>query len=72
MTDTIDSLRAKALPVSVEAVTEGISGLVDGRLRAVSQSPQDGKQYYVMHERLKRVAEKNIATMVESPVTQSS
>jgi len=70
-TDTIDSLRAKALPVSVEAVLEGITGLADGRLQPASQSPQDGKQYYVMHERLKKVAESNFAALVESPVTQS-
>ncbi|MFH1893550.1 MAG: formyltransferase family protein [Candidatus Zixiibacteriota bacterium] len=71
MADTIDSLRAKALPVSVEAVTEGVRGLADGSLRAVSQRPQDGEQYFVMHERLKRVAEKNIAALVESRITQS-
>lgn len=69
-TDTIESLRAKALPVSVEAVMEGIAGLANGSLKPVSQHIQDGKQYFVMHERLKKVAEGRIARLAESLPTR--
>jgi methionyl-tRNA formyltransferase len=64
--DTILSLRAKALPLSVEAVVEGVKGLADGSLRRIGQRAEDGKQFFVMHERLKRIAERNIGTLTAS------
>jgi methionyl-tRNA formyltransferase len=55
--DTVESLRSKSLVVSVEAMIDSIRGLTDGSINRISQSPAEGQQYYVMHQRLKRAAE---------------
>jgi folate-dependent phosphoribosylglycinamide formyltransferase PurN len=64
--DTIASLRAKSLAMNVEIMIEGIKGLDDGTLARTPQRPEDGKQYFVMHDRLKRIAEVGIKHTVHN------
>jgi folate-dependent phosphoribosylglycinamide formyltransferase PurN len=59
-TDTIESLRANSLRVSVEIMLEGIQGLANNSITRTAQRLEDGKQYFVMHDRLKRIAEAGI------------
>ncbi len=68
--DTIESLRMKSLDVSVGIMVEGILGFVDGSLERQPQRPNDGKQYFVMHERLKRIVQRRISAD-SSPISAS-
>lgn len=56
--DTIDSLRAKSFPISVEMFAEVISRLKTGQIDRIEQRKSEGKQYFVMHERLKDLVER--------------
>ena len=56
--DTIDSLRDKSLPMSVEMLAEIISRLKTGRIDRIEQREDEGKQYFVMHDRLKDLVER--------------
>ena len=58
--DSIASIRAKSLAVNVDVMIEGIKGLVDGTITRRPQRPEEGKQYFAMHDRLKRIAETGI------------
>ena len=58
--DTIATLRAKSLVVSVSLMAECIESLRLGRLTRTKQRPQDGRQYFVMHPRLKAVVESRL------------
>jgi len=58
--DSIASLRAKSLPLSVELTANGIVGLQQNRVRCEPQRRDDGRQYFVMHPRLRRLAERRI------------
>lgn len=59
--DTIESLRAKSLKISVDIMVEGISRLADGSLERMPQHRDDGTQYFVMHKRLVRIVERRIS-----------
>jgi folate-dependent phosphoribosylglycinamide formyltransferase PurN len=59
MGDTIQSLRDKSIPISIDVLAEVISGLKNGAIRPVKQEEM-GKQYFVMHKRLKDVAEERL------------
>lgn len=58
--DRIDRLRAKSVVVSVEAMAEAITLLEEGRETRIAQRPEDGRQYFVMHPRLRAIAEQRI------------
>jgi len=58
--DTIETLRAKSVAVNVELFVECIKRLREGHIDRIEQLPEQGKQYFVMHPRLKRVAERRI------------
>ena len=58
---TIDELRDKSVPVSIETIVEAVSNL--DSLVPVPQSENEGKQYYTMHRRLKSVSEKHIPNL---------
>ncbi|HLD28277.1 MAG TPA: formyltransferase family protein [Patescibacteria group bacterium] len=58
--DNIASLRAKAQPIYVSAIIECVSKLVSGELIRNPQQPEDGKQYFVMHPRLKQIVENKL------------
>lgn len=64
--DTIASLRAKSLAVNIDIMIEGIKGLADRTLTRTPQRPEEGKQYFVMHDRLKRIAEASLKHTVLS------
>jgi hypothetical protein len=57
--DTIGSLRTAATRESAAALADAVRLLREGRETRTSQS-RDGKQYFVMHSRLKEVAEKRL------------
>ena len=57
--DTIENLRSKSQPLSVDALAEVVNKLRNGAIQPIKQKDEDGKQYFVMHKRLKDlVAEK--------------
>ena len=43
-------------------MAEGILGLADGTLKRMPQRHEEGRQYFVMHERLKRIVQRKIDT----------
>ena len=53
--ESLSDLRKRLEGQMVDLVLEGILKLHDGSLEAVPQAEQDGRQYYVMHPRLKEV-----------------
>ena len=58
--ETIDDFRIRVEPEMVELVMNGIREIRDGRLKAKPQKKSDGKQYFVMHPRVKKVVEDKI------------
>ncbi len=58
--DTIDSLRNKSREINLELIHEGLKRFKDGTIKRITQKPEDGKQYFVMHPRLKAIAEQKI------------
>jgi len=59
--NTIDELRDKSVPINVELLAETVRLIKNGRVRPIRQDPNEGRQYYVMHERLKRIVEGKIS-----------
>jgi len=47
-------------------VLEGVRGLKDGRLQPIMQEPEDGRQYFVIHPRLRCAAERRLAAILGS------
>jgi folate-dependent phosphoribosylglycinamide formyltransferase PurN len=62
-TDSIPSLRGKAALIGVCGLLDAVDNLETLGRQARSQSPEDGKQYFVMHPRLKQIAERRISTL---------
>jgi len=58
--DTIEAIRARLEPRMIELVLEGIRGLQSGTLEPMSQMVDEGKQYYVMHPRLKEIVARKL------------
>ena len=58
--DHISDLRAKSIAINVELIVEGIQRLNAGNLQRIKQLPEEGKQYFVMHPRLKNIVEKRL------------
>jgi len=56
--DTIDSLRDKSLPMSVEMLAETVSRLKTCQIDRIEQRKDEGKQYFAMHDRLKDSVER--------------
>jgi methionyl-tRNA formyltransferase len=52
--DTIQSLRAKSVSISVDALSEVIASINSNTIKPQKQK-EEGKQYFVMHERFKEV-----------------
>lgn len=50
-------LRARMEPMMVELMLEGLRGLRDGTIKPQPQKVESGRQYYVMHSRVKAYAE---------------
>jgi len=58
--ETFSQLRARMEPMMVEMMLKGLPGLRDGILNPKAQKPEEGRQYYVMHPRLRAFAEKRL------------
>jgi methionyl-tRNA formyltransferase len=64
--DTLARVRAKAFPIDVDLMLDAIRGMERGTLARTPQAEGEGKQYFTMHPRLRAVAEKRIALLLES------
>jgi folate-dependent phosphoribosylglycinamide formyltransferase PurN len=62
--DTIDSLRAKSAAVNMELFAEAIKRLREGTASRTEQKLEDGKQYFVMHPRLREIAQRRIPDLL--------
>ena len=58
--DTIEAIRARLEPRMIELVLKGIRGLKSDTLKPTPQMVDEGKQYYVMHPRLKEIVARNM------------
>ena len=58
--DSIEDLRNKSSVVSLDLTIQGIKGLCNNTLLRRPQLISDGKQYFVMHPRLKSIARKRL------------
>lgn len=58
--DTISRLRAKSTTLNIELMIECIESIKTGMWSSVKQRPEDGKQYFSMHPRLKDIVERKI------------
>lgn len=63
--DTIASLRAKSIPISVEGFAEVIEKLAEGSMQPIKQTEGEGKQYFVMHRRVKDFTEKQLQESIK-------
>ncbi len=61
--DTFKSLRSRIEPLMVDLVLRGLRGLRDRTLKPHPQEPAEGRQYYVMHPRIKAYAESRLRLM---------
>ena len=62
--ENLQNLRARYLPAMVQLMLEGLDGLRTGRFEPIPQSPTDGRQYFVMHPRLRRSADNQVRSMM--------
>lgn len=62
--DTILELRQKSGRLNIELTLNVLDAFAQGILNRVAQRPEDGKQSFVMHSRLKAVAEKRLARKI--------
>ncbi len=62
--DTFERLRARYEGAMVELMMLGVKMARDGDLHPKAQSKDGGQQYFVMHPRLRHIAEKRLANIV--------
>lgn len=62
--DDFHSIRERLEVVMVELMLEGIAGLREGTLQPQAQKIEDGRQYFVMHPRVKRFAEQQLVDQI--------
>ena len=58
--DTLASLYDKLEVTRIELLAASVTLLADDSVKRAKQSPDNGKQYFAMHPRLKRYVEKNL------------
>ena len=68
--DTIASLRAKSIPISVEGFAEVIEKLSEDAIQPIKQTAGEGKQYFVMHKRLKDFTEKRLQESIKGQMLE--
>jgi methionyl-tRNA formyltransferase len=61
--DTLARIRRRLEPQMVELMMKGLRGLREGNIIAHAQATEDGRQYFVMHPRLKAVAAAEVIRM---------
>ncbi len=62
--DTLAAIRTRLEPAMVTLMLDGIRGLRDGSLKRTPQAPEAGRQYFIMHPRLKAVAAERLQRSV--------
>ena len=60
--DTLDSLRARSISLNVELMLEAVGRLKADPAAGDGSAPGEGRQYFVMHPRLKAVVRQKIST----------
>ena len=63
--DDFGTIRERLEVVMVELMLEGIRGLRDGILQPQTQELEDGRQYFVMHPRMKKYAERQLTEQIK-------
>ena len=58
--DTVETLRAKSLPLNVELVVEAVRLLGHGQVQRKRQKVCEGRQYFAMHPRLKALVDRRL------------
>jgi folate-dependent phosphoribosylglycinamide formyltransferase PurN len=61
---TIERLRQRVADLTVDQLVEGVVALADGTAQRQPQKPGEGKQYFVMHEKLLALAERRLRQRV--------
>jgi len=64
--DTFASIRSRIPQGLVTLMLEGIRGLRDGGIHPAPQRQSDGRQYYVMHPRIRAYAEAQLSRFLEA------
>lgn len=59
--DTFEEIRARIEPMMVDLVLTGLRGLRDNTVQVEQQEKSAGKQYFVMHPRLKQIAAQKLS-----------
>jgi folate-dependent phosphoribosylglycinamide formyltransferase PurN len=65
--DTLEAVRARAAEKQAQLLAWAVSTVRSGPLPRVRQFAQDGRQYYVMHPRLRTVAQRRLAGVTARP-----
>jgi len=58
--DSINTLRAKSLVINIELMIQGINLIINKNETRIKQKFEQGKQYFVMHKRLKDLVERTL------------
>lgn len=67
-TDTISSLRMKSIVMNIVLMAEAVQLISHGNVTKHPNPVSEGKQYFVMHDLLKRKAEKNLMHIKSDPM----
>jgi methionyl-tRNA formyltransferase len=70
--DTLDRIRRRLEPEMVKLMMNGLRGLRDGDLNAQAQAREAGRQYFVMHPRLKLAAEEKVIRLAAESRTRGA
>lgn len=58
--ESINTLRAKSLVINIELMIQGINLIKNKNETRIKQKIEQGKQYFVMHKRLKNLVDKSL------------
>jgi folate-dependent phosphoribosylglycinamide formyltransferase PurN len=62
--DTLEAVRRRLEPAMARLMLEGVRGLRDGSITPRTQTEGEGRQYYVMHPRLREAAAERLARIL--------
>lgn len=65
--ETISQLRERFEPIMCRTMVQTTLDFLNGKIRPMPQKLEDGKQYFIMHPALKRIAEQKIKTKFHLP-----
>lgn len=69
--DTLDKVRLRASAQQPELLAHTAAALISGSVARKSQRPEDGRQYFVMHPRLRVMAEQRLQERLQNSFSQS-